>query len=55
MIEIKKSYVVELTETQAKELYQILDYERKQDNLGVDKELVLVYHELKKLFDGEIR
>jgi hypothetical protein len=55
MIEVKKSYVLELTEQQAKELYQILDYERKQYNLGVDKELVLVYHELKKIFGSGIR
>lgn len=55
MIEVKKSYVLELTEQQAKEFYQILDYERKQDNLGVDKELVLVYHELKKIFGSGIR
>ncbi len=44
MIEIKKSYVLELTEQQAKELYWIL----KDVNLDVDNELKLVYHELKK-------
>ncbi len=51
MIEVKKSYVVELTEQQAKELYWIL----KDVDLGVDNELKLVYHELKKLFDTGIR
>ena len=51
MIEIQKNYLLTLTEEQARELYQILDYERKNDNLGVDKELKLVYHELKNLFD----
>jgi hypothetical protein len=55
MIKIQKIYHLALTEEQAKELYQILDYERKNDNLGVDKELKLVYHELKNLFDTGIR
>jgi hypothetical protein len=55
MIEIQKNYLLTLTEEQARELYQILDYERKNDNLGVDKELKLVYHELKNLFDTGIR
>lgn len=55
MIEVKKSYVVELTEQQAKELYQLLRTERDSGCLTPDKELVLVYHELKKLFDSAIR
>jgi hypothetical protein len=55
MIEVKKSYVLELTETQAKELYQLLRTERDSGCLTPDKELVLVYHELKKLFDSGIR
>jgi hypothetical protein len=55
MIEVKKSYVVELTEQQAKELYQLLRTERDSGCLTPDKELVLVYHELKKLFDSGIR
>jgi hypothetical protein len=55
MIEIQKNYLLTLTEGQARELYQILDYERKNDNLGVDKELKLVYHELENLFDTGIR
>jgi len=55
MIEVKKSYVVELTENQAKELYQLLRTERDSGCLTPDKELVLVYHELKQLFDSGIR
>jgi hypothetical protein len=51
MIEIKKSYVLELTEQQAKQLYWIL----KDRKLEGDNELKLVYHELKKLFDSGIR
>ena len=55
MIQIKKSYVLELTEEQAKELYRLLQTERDSGCLTPDKELVLVYHELKKLFDTGIR
>lgn len=55
MIEVKKSYVLELSETQAKELYQLLQTERDSGCLTPGKELVLVYHELKKLFDTGIR
>jgi hypothetical protein len=55
MIEVKKSYVVELTEQQAQELYQLLRTERDSGCLTPDKELVLVYHELKKIFDSGIR
>jgi hypothetical protein len=55
MIEVKKSYVVELTEQQAQELYQLLRTERDSGCLTPDKELVLVYHELKNLFDIGIR
>jgi hypothetical protein len=55
MIEVKKSYVLELTETQAKELYQFLQTEKDIGRLTPDKELKLVYHELKNLFDTGIR
>jgi len=55
MIEIKKSYVLELSEYQAKELYQLLRTEKDSGCLTPDKELVLVYHELKTLFDTGIR
>lgn len=55
MIEIKKSYVLELTEDQAKELYQLLRTGKDNGHLTPDKELKLVYHELKNLFDSGIR
>ena len=55
MIEIKKSYVLELTEDQAKELYLLLRTEKDSGCLTPDKELRLVYHELKNLFDSGIR
>jgi len=51
MIQIKKSYVLELTEDQAQELYQLLRTERDSGCLTPDNELKLVYHELKNLFD----
>jgi hypothetical protein len=54
MIEIKKSYVLELTEDQAKELYELLRL-KEGSYLTQDKELMIVYHELKKLFDSGIR
>jgi hypothetical protein len=55
MIEIQKNYKLTLTEQQAKELYEVLQTERDIGHLTPDKELVLVYHELKKLFDSGIR
>lgn len=55
MIEVKKSYVVELTEQQARELYQLLRTEKDSGCLTHDKELKLVYHELKDLFDAGIQ
>lgn len=55
MIEIKKSYVLELTEQQAKELYEFLWGAKDCGHLSTDRDLVLVYHELKKLFDSGIR
>jgi len=54
MIEIKKSYVLELTETQAQELYQLLRFE-KNNSYIISEELMLVYNELKKIFDSGIR
>ena len=55
MIKLKKSYVVELTEQQAKELYELLRTEKESGCLTVDKDLVLVYNELKQLFGTAIR
>ena len=52
MIEIKKSYVVELTEQQAKELYLILKNQKDIGHLNTDYELVLVYNELKQFFES---
>jgi hypothetical protein len=48
MIKIEKNYVLTLTENQARELYQFLDSER--DKLTPDKELKLVYNDLKSIF-----
>jgi hypothetical protein len=55
MIKISKTYHLALTEDQAKELYELLRTEKDSGCLTPDKELVLVYHELKKLFDVGIR
>jgi plasmid replication initiation protein len=55
MIEVKKSYVLELSEQQVRELYQLLRTEKDSGCLTPDKELKLVYHELKDLFDTGIR
>jgi hypothetical protein len=55
MIKLKKSYVVELTEQQARELYELLNTERRSGHLTVDHELTLVHNELKDLFDTGIR
>ena len=55
MIEIQKNYKLTLTEDQAKELYQLLRAERDIGCLTPDKELKLVYHELRNLFDTGIR
>ena len=55
MIKLKKSYVVELTEQQAKELYELLRIEQDSGCLTVDKDLVLVYNELKNIFGTGIR
>ena len=54
MIEVKKSYVVELTEQQAQELYLLLKTERDMDVSRL-KELAPVCNELKKLFGTGIR
>jgi plasmid replication initiation protein len=51
MIKISKTYHLALTEEQSKELYQLLKTEKDSGCLTPDKELKLVYHELKNLFD----
>jgi hypothetical protein len=55
MIKISKTYHLALTEDQAKELYQLLRTEKDSGCLPPDKELVVVYDELKNLFDIGIR
>lgn len=55
MIQVKKSYVLELTEDQARELYNILSDQKKYGQITPDNEITLVYHELKKIFDSGIR
>jgi hypothetical protein len=52
MIEIQKNYKLTLTEQQAKELYELLRTEKESGCLTVDKDLVLVYNELKKVLYG---
>ena len=55
MIEIEKQYKLTLTEQQAKELYEFLRGAKDVGHLSVDRDLILVYNELKKLFDSGIR
>lgn len=55
MIKISKTFHIALTEQQAKELYELLRTEKNSGCLTVDKDLVLVYNELKNLFDIGIR
>ena len=52
MIEKQISYKIEFTEQQAKELYLILKNQKDIGHLNTDYELVLVYNELKKLFES---
>jgi hypothetical protein len=56
MIEIKKSYVIELTEDQARQLYRLLQLSNDEFSYG-DRfdELGFLHDELKKLFDSGIR
>jgi hypothetical protein len=55
MIKISKTYHLALSEDQAKELYELLRFAKDGSYLTHDKELMLVYHELKNLFDTGIR
>ncbi len=55
MIQVKKSYVLELSEDQARELYVLLRNEKDNCIVSPGKELVLVYNELRELFDSGIR
>ena len=51
MIEIQKNYKLTLTEQQAKELHFLLKIANDGSYITANDELVLVYTELKKLFD----
>ena len=55
MIQVKKSYVLELSEQQAKELYEFLRGAKDVGHLSVDRDLILIYNELKDIFGGGIR
>ena len=55
MIELKKSYVVEFTEQQAQELYQVLKLQKDNGHLTTDHDIVLIYHELHKIFGVGVR
>jgi hypothetical protein len=55
MIEKQISYKIQFTEHQAKELYEFLRGAKDVGHLHTDKDLILIYNELKKLFDTEIR
>jgi len=55
MINIQKTYNISFTEQQAKELYELLRTEKESGCLTVDKDLVLVYNELKNIFGTGIR
>ena len=56
MIEIKKSYVVELQEDQARQLHSMLKSNKELLDIGSGyDELRPLYRELKELFDTGIR
>ena len=55
MIELQKNYKLTLTENQARKLYQLLRTEKDDGYLISGEELMLVYNELKKLFDTNIQ
>jgi len=58
MIEVKKSYVLELTEEQARQLYNLLQSAKSTDQFsygGLYDDLRELHKELKQLFDSGIR
>ena len=55
MIEKQISYKIEFTEQQAKELYEFLRGAKDVGHLHAGKNLILIYNELRKLFDTGIR
>jgi len=52
-IETIKSYKLTLTEQQAKELYEFLHRAKDVGHLSVDRDLILIYNELKDIFGKE--
>ena len=58
MIEIQKNYKLTLTEDQARQLYNLLQSAKSQDQFsygGLYDDLRELHNELKKLFDNGIR
>ena len=58
MIEIEKQYKLTLTEDQARQLYNLLQSAKQQDQFsygGLYDDLRELHNELKKLFDTGIR
>jgi hypothetical protein len=55
MIEIQKNYKITFTEQQARELYELLRTEKESGCLTIDKDLLLVYNELKDTLKIGIR
>ena len=56
MIEVKKSYVIELTEEQARQLYNFLQPHKDDFYYGGGyDELRVLFNELKTIFNGGIR
>jgi hypothetical protein len=55
MIQKQTLYTIQFTEQQARELYQVLDAAKTNKHLTHDMELVLIYNELKPLFNSGIR
>jgi uncharacterized protein YpuA (DUF1002 family) len=58
MIEVKKSYVVELTEEQGRQLYNLLQSAKSTEHFsygGLYDDLRELHKELKQLFDSGIR
>ena len=55
MIEVQKQYKLTLTEQQAQELYQVLKLQKDNGHLTTDHDIVLIYHELHKIFGVGVR
>jgi hypothetical protein len=56
MIETKKSYVVELSEEQTRQLYNLLQFNKERLTIGCGyDDLRELHNELKNLFDTGIR